>query len=305
MVDRHGPPTDPQFRRPRRRRRATRTALIISFGRYWPTLLADNSSPPLDHVCTSTGRSDRSIIRGMDWDVELAGRDVDFELLCRLFPSGDPCITRDDQGCWLASSLASDSSGASEAISRTRRQLVRLNGVACAIRPAHHAVEPSGRCRDERGELSIRVVTSLPIHGLFPIRLWDEAGRTLPEWASDYLDLAKTQQDIDDVLRLMGSEAILSWSDLFKIYEIICHSVGGESILRKESWVGRAGLSRGTLRAFTTAANRPSVEDGTRHARRKGNAPKVGMSLPEGRGAIARLVRGWLDHHVPRQESNH
>ena len=76
----------------------------------------------------------------------------------------------------------------------------------------------------------------------------------------------------------MLSAEKLGWGELYKVYEIICHAVGGQGGLFNPGWT-----SKPELRRFTGSANRPDVSGAeARHARMSGDRPAQVMTLDEG-----------------------
>lgn len=87
----------------------------------------------------------------------------------------------------------------------------------------------------------------------------------------------------------------LDWPTLYKVYEIVRDSFGGQAALvRHAPWTTKAEIT-----AFAGSANRPDVSgEGARHARLGGDPPRRTMSLHEGREFIGRLARHWIDDRL-------
>lgn len=106
-----------------------------------------------------------------------------------------------------------------------------------------------------------------------------------------YAALAAGDPEVDEALRTM-SAGDLDWSRLYKVYEIVRESYGGEAALIS----AEPGVTKAQVGAFTGSANRPDVSGPTaRHARMAGAPPRRSMSLQEGRDFIRKLMRLWMD----------
>ena len=114
-----------------------------------------------------------------------------------------------------------------------------------------------------------------------------------PSEGPSHMRRAASDKDVDDLLALVGKAERLSWSELYKVFEIIRDSVGrGGDGLVKTGWTTKAELS-----AFTGSADHhlvSGIHEG-RHARQSGGPPKRTMTLDEAQGYIRDLARRWLD----------
>lgn len=98
-------------------------------------------------------------------------------------------------------------------------------------------------------------------------------------------------KDIREALQILGEgQPGCDWVGLWKVYEIIRHSIRPESMTQRQ-WVTVESRD-----AFANSANHPEAS-GTlaRHARRPEPPPTVTMTLPEAQRWIAELTRTWLD----------
>ena len=110
----------------------------------------------------------------------------------------------------------------------------------------------------------------------------------MPEWRSKMPDVA-------DVVRILGQTDPLDWYDLYKVWEIVEHAVGGLKGVVAQDWANKADINR-----FTASADHPGISgDAARHARRKGNAPGPGLKMPlsQADAMMRRLVGNWIESH--------
>jgi hypothetical protein len=173
--------------------------------------------------------------------------------------------------------------------------LRRVNGVARALDGDFRPVSLTGRFSDETGSRSHVVVAdvievrdqALPVTAVLG-GVPQEPPRPGPE----YQGLSERNSDVADALNILGAPgAQLSWSDLYKIFEIVRDSVGGERLIVQNGWVSQTAISR-----FKHSANHPEVSgDQARHARMPGAPPNQPMLLNQGRWWIGSLVQQWFD----------
>jgi len=92
------------------------------------------------------------------------------------------------------------------------------------------------------------------------------------------------------VLRLRNTDD-LSWSDLYRLYEVIEHDVGGATAIERAGWSSGALLER-----FTRSANSlHAAGDQARHGVERTDPPRNPLTLSEARELIDKLLRAWLD----------
>jgi hypothetical protein len=105
--------------------------------------------------------------------------------------------------------------------------------------------------------------------------------------------VARNDQNVRDLLAVVGMAERLSWSELYKVFEIVREAVrGGNDGLVATGWTKKVELS-----AFTGSANHHLVSGihESRHARQSGGPPKQTMTIAEAQAYIRRLARSWLD----------
>jgi hypothetical protein len=107
-----------------------------------------------------------------------------------------------------------------------------------------------------------------------------------------YVELAKKDEDVADVIRILGQPDPLDWYDVYKVWEIVEKSVRGTRQVVDQGWATRADINR-----FTASANHPGISgDKARHARRPGSpSPEHGMTLNEGCRLMRGLAANWIE----------
>ena len=109
--------------------------------------------------------------------------------------------------------------------------------------------------------------------------------------APTYISLAAGNEDVTEVLQLLAKSDGPSFSDLYKIHEIVEHT--GHS----KSAMGSAGISKATMSRFTRTANHQTASGPeSRHARSSGQPPKDPMTVDEARTMIRQLVTEWMKY---------
>jgi hypothetical protein len=224
----------------------------------------------------------------------LQGHNFDLLTLAEQFREGDPAVATDVEGYYLRftapDGLLDDASRLSDAASVLLR---RVNGVTQTLSSDYRPVGLTGRFSDETGRQH-QVVLVDPAEARAranPVTVSGGGAQPPPQPAPGpgYVQLAQIHPDVAEVLDILGNaDPAPSWSDLYKVHEILLDNVPG---FYQRGWVSKDQIS-----TFTASANRREVGgDLARHARLKGSAPKRTMTLVEGRQLILGLVARWLD----------
>jgi hypothetical protein len=101
--------------------------------------------------------------------------------------------------------------------------------------------------------------------------------------------LAGKHPEVAEVLEIMSKPERPGWVELYKVHEIIRHSIMPDKIY-EIGWTDKP-----TDSAFTGSANLPGVSgSGARHARMDGT-PKQTMTIAEGHDYINGVVVKWLE----------
>ena len=110
--------------------------------------------------------------------------------------------------------------------------------------------------------------------------------------AIEWLTKSLTDPLIARALRLRDAGP-LSWTDLYRLYEVIENGAGGEDAIVTRGWATRVQLKR-----FKHSANSVSAAgDQARHGIERTTPPRDAMSQSEGRLLVDELLRRWLGSH--------
>jgi hypothetical protein len=242
---------------------------------------------------------------------ELDGDPLDLEAIARHFPTGDPRIVANADGTFMLTDTLDDVFGdGGRLVDSAEQELIQLNGWAlladAEYRPVrlrnkfHRDGEPRVQrlvVRDEaRVRDSITVITAPSIEvraTSFGVATVTGGVPVEPPPPPGPHHLARNDQNVRDLLAVVGTAERLSWSDLYKVFEIVRDAVGGGNDgLIATGWTTKVELS-----AFTGSANHHLVSGihESRHARQSGGLPKQTMSLAEAQAYIRSVARAWLD----------
>jgi hypothetical protein len=106
-----------------------------------------------------------------------------------------------------------------------------------------------------------------------------------PAWLVKALDTPEAAR----ALRLRDKRD-LSWTDLYRLFEVVVGGAGGTEVIINEGWASRGQLSR-----FTHSANSVSAAgDLARHGVERNAPPADPMSISEARSLVDILLSRWL-----------
>ncbi|MCQ9179833.1 hypothetical protein KMT30_12520 [Streptomyces sp. IBSBF 2953] len=229
----------------------------------------------------------------------LKGDPIDLEAIAYVFSEGDPCVSGDHEGFYVTSAAFDGLTSGPDFHAAASSLLLRINGVARALDGNFRPVRLVGSFADESG-LTHVVATPDTAEGrayAMPPTVQGEAEppRLAPRGPA-YFDLAESQPDVADAQAILGKPlASLGWVDLYKLYEIVRHNVGGEQALENKRWVDKKDLS-----SFRISANHQSLSgEDARHARMNTAPPSYSIGLDEGRALISRIMVAWWDELDP------
>lgn len=227
----------------------------------------------------------------MTWSAQLAGHEFDLATFEERYSTGDPKVSRLDDGHLLVQSPALDgATDAPAALQIAADHVRRLNGAARLERPNHHDVTLTGQIRQGERMHAVVLTDTLAIrtHIHTPAVT---GGRTTPTTADPTpIDRAAKHPEVGEVLDLLGHPDGPTLSNLYKIFEVIRDDVGGEKGLVS------SGLSdKPTMSAFTATANRADISgDDARHVRGPKDPPKRSMTQEEAREFVRGLCDRWM-----------
>jgi hypothetical protein len=214
--------------------------------------------------------------------------------------SGDPAVIKDGDRFRLQTSKSNGVQDAREVLSLSQEILTTLSGIARielgATAPLRVAdvqrVHADGR-RDifvfpEPGVLKIT-------GGLVTMKITRQDGSVEHHRPADraarWIRGAHTDPDVMKALRLRNASDRLDWSELYKIFEIIRDSAGGESKIDSMKWATAGDMTR-----FRRTAHSPAVSgDSARHGVQKEEPPPHPMTPEQGRAFIDGVLKHWLE----------
>jgi hypothetical protein len=242
---------------------------------------------------------------------ELEGHDFDLAALARHFPTGDPRIVVNNDRTYLEASALDDVLNDAGGLIATAGEILRrLNGYAVLDDPSYRPVRLSNRflpgsdattvhrvVGDEARAQEHVVVVAVSAEIRLGALVAGTAVNSVP-LAPSTPDgprlLALGNSDFDDLLSIAGESGHLSWSDMYKAFEIIRDAVPGRG---RDGLIATGWTTKADLSAFTGSADHHRVAGihEARHARMSGDLPKRTMSREEAQVYIRDLARKWRD----------
>ncbi|GAA4714552.1 hypothetical protein GCM10023215_67170 [Pseudonocardia yuanmonensis] len=241
---------------------------------------------------------------------ELDGHQFDLQALAGRFPSGDPRIVTNDEGTFMVTDALDDVFGeGGRLVDVAQEQLIQLNGWTALNDAGYRPVRLRNKFHRDREPEIVHIVTgdeirmrdSVTVVMLAPVEIRASAFGVAtviggipvePPPPPGPKHLARNDQNVRDLLAVIGKAERLSWSQLYKVFEIVRAAVGGGNDgLAETGWTTKAELS-----AFTGSANNHLVSGihESRHARQSGGPPKQTMALDEAQTYIRNLARAWF-----------
>jgi hypothetical protein len=235
-----------------------------------------------------------------DWRVRLTGHAFDLGALLTQDGSPDWILLTEKGDYFLESPAFENLSSAPEVRQVAVRILDQVNGLAKLaferFQPlginAVIRVDAGGRWHQyvsgsatltSRSSLSARATVIKP-DGTASV-----SGDKKPSIVELGYSIAKRDADVAEALRIFGALES-NWLNLYKVFEIIRHDVGGHAKLQEAGWVPETNIRR-----FTgTAQSSEILGDEARHARYRGGPPSSPMSLSEARLFIKTLLEQWI-----------
>ena len=214
------------------------------------------------------------------WSVHVAGNPMELEGLAGA--ARDPHLTvRKEGGRFvLQSSAFANGATAEDVRARAAELLAWVAGAAGLCLDAHVPLAVTGieRLRaDGRQELFACVDG--------PLAAKEADGPADVQQALAWVGLACRDAEVARVLALWGTPPH-DWDRLYKVYEVIRHSVGSDWQIAKKGWTSRKTLDRFTAAAYSKAEAGNGVGQRCSRARQ--------MTLAEARGLIHGLAAAWL-----------
>lgn len=236
------------------------------------------------------------------WRVGLEGHRSDLETLGDLFSAGDPMVTHDASGDYYIESSGLQDPNGQIAPNAAQAMIKRINGIARAVDSSFQPVRLTGRYISPDGSVSILSSLDIVLPRMkvkIAAVVTDSngnvvSGRPPAPKGPRYQQLANHDPDVADALRALGQPDPLDWYDIYKVWEIVEHAVGGSGQVQRRGWATKADINR-----LTASANHPGISgDEARHARSKSPpGAGLGMTVREAEGLIRRIVSKWIESH--------
>lgn len=236
----------------------------------------------------------------MRWEVYITGPQSVLSEMALAFNDGEPTITREGDQFLVRSRTFENMVDASEVRIEAERIVEALSGISrillqgdAQLKIASVVEVKAGGSRNIFVQLEPAVLRMTG--GLMSSIVTRGDGRVEEHRPSDPAPkwLAKALNDPAAARALRLRDAgLLSWTDLYRLYEVIEAGVGGESAILEKTWA-----SRSQLRQFKHSANSVSAAgDEARHGVEPTQPPAKAMTLPDARSLVDGLLQQWLEN---------
>jgi hypothetical protein len=231
----------------------------------------------------------------------LGGDSVDLDTLAQLFREGDPYVTADGEGYYLASSMFNDLMRDGGMLYKVASSLLRqANGVARVRNSGFRPVRLTGRFSDDTGASHTVVLAGAAearaqaFDALVVTDGEQQQQQVPPPLGPTDIQLTQNHPDVAEALDILGKDSpSLTLVDLYKVMEIVRDHGSKPGEGKIGALVDRGWVSKEDIEAFFAAADRSDVSG--EQARPRGRPPSRRMTLSEAQQVIAQLVVRWLD----------
>ena len=216
--------------------------------------------------------------------VELVGEEkIDIDDLKEVLNLKDWMIITDEEKDYLTSTKLNKISDYHEIIAGANEFLYILNGLANIFNFNHKNVDTGNIKIIEDGKYNLVLMTGT---GEWRTRTRGTlAGLT----GKSLLERTEDDKNIRDVAYFFKE---INWWNLYKIFEIIRHDVGGEKNFRNLKLI-----EKDKYKLFTETANsRSAIGDKARHATPNNKKPKTDLTLKEAYKIILQLFWNWIHY---------
>ena len=232
----------------------------------------------------------------MRWEARLAGPVNAIAEMARQFVGEDLLITSEGV---LRSSTLDRADGADAARSEANRIAVALSGICRLLIGSDHRIRVDALTQilDDGTrnifmtlEPAVLRITGSPISTVLTRADGTVEERRVSDPAPKWLAAALTDSKIARALALRDAKS-LSWTDLYRLFEVISAGAGGDNQLISKGWTSRATIGR-----FKHSANSVTVAgDDARHGVETKSAPSNPMSHGEAKHFVDGLLRHWIE----------
>lgn len=234
----------------------------------------------------------------MEWEIVLGGPEPVLEELTHAFRDSSTRVVRTGDGFVLKSATFGDLADARQVRERAMSIVESLSGISRLLLQSAESlrigsvveVRPNGT-RNIFVELEPEVLRISG--GLVSLQVSRADGSIEERRPSDpapaWLGKALGTPEAARALRLRDKQD-LSWTDLYRLFEVVVSGAGGTQVIIDEGWASRAQLGR-----FKHSANSVSAAgDLARHGVEPTAPPADPMSISEARSLVDILLSRWL-----------
>jgi len=234
----------------------------------------------------------------MIWSVQLRGEHDDLVALHRSLSTGALTVTRVEDEYLLHSEDFANLARPIDVHRRATEIITILNGAARLTQEGRGQLRAGNVYRTKGDGQREKTVFSDPIEvyirGYAPsiAVTRDDGGIDVsqPEdLVRDFAPLALRHSSVAKVFAI-AANADTNWVDLYRIFEIVAHEVGGTTAIAARGWATKNAMDR-----FTHTANSPGALGlKARHGTERTQPPARPMSLSEADDMINHIVFAWL-----------
>ena len=231
----------------------------------------------------------------------LDGHPYDLEDLAELLPTGDTRVVKEGDDYYLTSLRIDNRAEDVPFYAVAPSVLQQVNGLARAMRDGFRPVRLTGRYTegDRRHVVVSAGVAEARSRAYAAAIVAGRPGEPAPQGrplGPMSLTVAGSNNDVEEVLDIMGRAETPNWRDLYKVYEIIEHTGTLSSAMNS------AAVSQNRMSLFMRTANHEKASGrDARHSRSKQDPPKNPMTIEEARRLISALIRTWVELLQPQQ----
>ena len=257
-------------------------------------------------MCTMGPRADETDARRrtgyasaveMRWRVRLAGAAPDLAHLRRELATGDVLAREDDEGTYLQAASLESFDDVFEVIEASQTLIEQLKGITSLT--GSQPVGFSGRVdRDESTwvfgyDAGLAVEVSLIVDGVVTGADGAVKSSSGPSVTTRRLQAAQASPVLAEVYRILALRSSPSWTELYKVYEVLREASGGKD----RDLAAHTGVSEGRIGGLKANANHQLLSgDESRHATMKGTpSAEYKITTEEGKAIVKELIDGFAE----------
>ncbi len=230
------------------------------------------------------------------WKVELFGDAFDLDELTLAMSNTEPSVEKTPRGYFLKSAIFEGLTSINEVEAAALELLPVLNGICKLLLGTRNPIEIAGFTKTVPGQPR-EVYVSIEEKGFsrdsFSTTTLKSDGSVESTHQADpvapWIGIAVKDESVAKVFRILNVPQV-SWSELYKIFEVIEQDVKGSTSIVNLGWA-----SSKSMRRFKHTANSPSATgDLSRHGVDQGMPPAAPLSISEAQALIYSLIHNWL-----------